>query len=418
MGTGSSLKTHSHVLIVARVLIVAATAFAAAALLQAPAHASEVYWQPSASLTAEGDTNLDLEPGNRTRTLGALGMVSSVIGITNPASDVNIRPRLEYREYPEDAQDNRLEAYLDFNAIQRWQRSAFSVFGNLEHRDDFNAEFNPAIYDTFNPAPPTTPETGKANIGGTRDSAYVVPTYNFKFSPLLAGGLSAVYQRIQYSPNDEFTHVDFQYYLGKAALTWTLSERSELSFGGFGSKYEALRFDSHATGEGGSVDFDTHWTQKLSTSASVIFERVNVTQTAPEILDTSANAWGGTVGVVYTAQVSRFKFNAGRVVTPSGGGALYTSDQIRFQYDRDITYRLTATAALIGLRDRGVTSNVAGDPRSYLQSVLEAKWMMARTWFLQGGYQYSWQKFQLDPSGAASNRIYIRVVYQGLGVQR
>ena len=401
-----------------RVVISAAAALAAAALLQSPAFGAEVYWQPSASLTAEGDTNLDLEPGNRTRTLGALGMVSSIVGITNPDADANIRPRLEYREYPEDSQDNRLEAYLDFNATKRWQRSTFNVFGNLEHRDEFNAEFNPALYDNFNPAPPTTPETGKALVGGTRDSAYVVPTYNYKFTPLLAGGLSGVYQRIQYSPNDEFTHVDFQYYMGKASLTWTLSQRSELSFGGFGSKYDATRFDSHATGAGGNVDFDTNWTQKLSTTASVVFERVHVTETAPEILDTSANAWGATVGVVYTEQLNRFKFNAGRVVTPSGGGSLYTTDQIRFQYDRDVTYRLTLTGAAIGLRDRGITSNVSGDYRSYLQTVVEAKWMMARTWFLQGGYQYSWQKFQVDPDGAASNRVYIRVVYQGLGAQR
>jgi hypothetical protein len=413
MGRGNSLGENYS-----RLLIAAPAAFAAAALLQTPARASEVYWQPSASLTAEGDTNLELDPGNKTRTLGALAMVSSIIGITNPDSDINFRPRLEYRDYPEDSSDNRLEAYLDFNAVKRWQRSTFSVFGDLEHRDEFNAEFNSAIFDTFNPVAPTTPETGKAVIGGTRDSAYIVPTYNFKFSPLLAGGLSGVYQRMQYSPDDDFSHVDFQYYLGKASLTWTVSERSELSFGGFGSKYDALHFDSHSTGAGGSLDFDTHWTQKLSASASLIFERVKFTQTAPQILDTSANATGGTVGLIYAAQVSRFKFNAGRVVTPSGGGSLYTSDQIRFQYDRDITYRFTATAAAIGLRDHGVTSNVVGNDRSYLQTVIEAKWMMARTWFLQGGYQYSWQKFETSPDGAASNRVYIRVVYQGLGVQR
>ncbi len=401
-----------------RRLVHACVACAAAALLQAPVFAAEVYWQPSASLTAEGDTNLDLDPGSNSRTLGALAMVSSVVGITNPDSDVNLRPRLEYRDYPEATQDNRLEAYLDINAVKRWPRSTLSVFGNLEHRDEFNAEFNSALYDNFNPTSPTTPETGKAIVGGTRNSAYIVPSYNFKFTPLLTGGLSGIYQRIQYSPSDEFSHVDFQYYLAKASLTWTVSQRSELSVGGFDSKYDALRFDSHAIGAGGSVDFDNHWTQKLSTSASVIFERITITQTAPQILDTSANAWGGTVGVIYAAQVSRFKFNGGRVITPSGGGALYASDQIRFQYDRDITYRFTATAAAIGLRERGVTSNVVGAYRNYLQTVLEAKWMMARTWFLQGGYQYSRQKFQNDPSGAASNRIYIRVVYQGLGAQR
>jgi hypothetical protein len=45
------------------------------------------------------------------------------------------------------------------------------------------------------------------------------------------------------------------------------------------------------------------------------------------------------------------------------------------------------------------------------------KWMIARTWFVQGGYQYMWQKYQLDPDGASNNRIYIRFGYQGLGPQ-
>jgi hypothetical protein len=35
-----------------------------------------------------------------------------------------------------------------------------------------------------------------------------------------------------------------------------------------------------------------------------------------------------------------------------------------------------------------------------------------------GGYQYMWEKFQVDPTGAADNRIYLRVGYMGLGRQQ
>jgi hypothetical protein len=65
-----------------------------------------------------------------------------------------------------------------------------------------------------------------------------------------------------------------------------------------------------------------------------------------------------------------------------------------------------------------LTGNVAGDDRTYLQTVIEAKWMLTRLWSLQGGYQYGWQKYEVNPDGAANNRVYIRIAYQGLGPQR
>ncbi len=43
--------------------------------------------------------------------------------------------------------------------------------------------------------------------------------------------------------------------------------------------------------------------------------------------------------------------------------------------------------------------------------------MMTPTWFVQGGYQYTWQKYTDNPDGAANNRIYIRIGYQGLNRQ-
>jgi hypothetical protein len=385
----------------------------------APTFAAEVYYQPQASLTVEGDTNLDMEPGSRTRTEGNVASLATVIGISTPTSDSTIRPRVEYRDYPQDSGDNRFEGYLDFNSTQRWQRSTAAVFGSLEHRDEVNAEFSSALYDPINPVSPTAPQSGKAIIGATRDSALLVPSYNYKFTPVIGAGVSGIYQHVNYSPNDAFDHVDFNYYLGKAELTWTVTQRSELSFGGFDSKYQATRADIHATASGGTLDLQTSWTPLWSTTLSAVYEHANVTETQPQVLNSTANAWGATASVTYKSQVGQFRLDAGRLITPSSGaGALYVNDQIKTQYDRQLSERFGFTAALIGLRNRGLTGNVAGDDRKYLQTVLEAKWMLTRTWFVQGGYQYGWQKYEVDPDGAANNRVYVRIAYQGLGPQR
>jgi hypothetical protein len=32
---------------------------------------------------------------------------------------------------------------------------------------------------------------------------------------------------------------------------------------------------------------------------------------------------------------------------------------------------------------------------------------------VQGGYQYMWQKYEIDPDSASNNRVYIKFGYQG-----
>ncbi len=399
--------------------VAARISFAALVMAAPRLFAAEWYVQPNATLTVEGDSNLEMQPGYKTRTEGNLAMASALIGITSPTSDTTIRPRIEYRNYPEDSQDNRLEEYFDFNSSMSGQRSSESIFGSLQHRDEFNAEFNSALYDNFYPtAPPTSPETGKATVGATRDSAFVVPSYNFRFSPLLAATVTGIYQKVNYSPNDSSGHVDFEYYFGKAAASWTFSPRSELSFGGFGSKYEATRYNSNATGSGAVVDFDTNWTPILSTTFEAVYQHTDINTSIPPPLITTSNAWGATASVAYKTQISRLRLDAGRMITPSGGGAVYTADQIKTQYDRDLSERLSVTGAVIGLKNSSLVASQNANDRKYLETVLEMKWNLTRTWYLQGGYQYSWEKFDIYQTGAANNRVYIRVGYLGLPPQR
>jgi hypothetical protein len=395
-------------------------ALAVLALLAArPAvHAADVSIQPAGSLTVEGDTNLDLDPGQKTRTEGNLLSASSLFDIATPDSDSAIRPRVEYRDYPNDHGDDRVEGYLDFNSSFSSQRSSTSVYGSLDHLDELNAELPSALYDNLNPVPPTTPETGKATSGATRDSALVVPSYNFKYSPLLGFGVSGVYQRIDYTPNDSVAHVDFAYYFGQASASWTLGPRSELSFGGFDSKYEATRYYSDARGQGGTLDLDTKWSPLFSTSASVVYEHVSVDTAIPTPFTGSKNAYGATVSAAYKTQVSQYRLDGGQLITPSGGGSLFLVDQIKAEYDRDLSERWDFTGAVVALKTRGITSNLDVDNGTYVQTLVEVSWNITRTWYLLGGARYMWEKYQVYTSGAADTRIYFRIGYKGLPPRR
>jgi hypothetical protein len=84
------------------------------------------------------------------------------------------------------------------------------------------------------------------------------------------------------------------------------------------------------------------------------------------------------------------------------------------QYTRFFSLRLSVTGALLYLQSRALTSNFSGIDRDYGQGDISIKWMAAPTWFVLGGFTYTGQKYLTDPTGAANNRVYLEVGYQGL----
>jgi hypothetical protein len=396
---------------------VAHLAAAVSLLGAASANAVDVFVQPQASIGAETNSNKDLTLGGDSETTGYTATVASLIGIATPTTTFTLKPRLDYQDYPTDRGDDRLEEYLDFNGSWKGQRSSAAISGQYDHRDEFNAELQTATFDEINPVQPTAPQTGRTTTGGTRNSAYVQPSYTYDLTQLFAVGATGLYQKTNYSPNDDARFVDFDYYQGKAFLIWTLNQKSDLTFGAYHNDYNATRFFSKASATGGSVDVSTSWTPLLTTRATVNYQRSDIQAGQPPAFDGSLNVWGGALSAVYKGEVTQLRGDVSRLITPSGGGSVYIINQAQIEYDRRLTQRLSFIGAMVYQQDRALTANAAGDGRNYLRTLIDFKWMMSRTFYIQGGYSYIWEKYQLDPDGATNNRFYVRFGYQGLGRQ-
>jgi hypothetical protein len=391
------------------------TLLLAAATLIAPlGHAAEIYYQPIIGVSAENDTNLDLDPGVHENVQGYTADFATIVGIATRDSNTTVEPRIVYRYYPDEAADNRLEGYLDFNSNYRTQRSVASIVGSIQRLDEFNAEFTSPLYNDIGPQ--GVPDTGKVTVGAVQNNVLLYPKYVYSLTPVMGVGVSGSYQDVTYSPTDALDHTNFEYYSGKAFLSWSVSQTADLSFGGYGSKYQAT--GAEATGAGVTVDLNKSWTPVFSTAASVAYQHTTFDDTTPVVLNSSVNAWGATVSADYKTQLDRFRLSAGRSISPSGGGALYNVDRVQFEYDRDLTARLSFIGAVVGLRTHALTTNIQGDDRRYAQGRIEAKWMMTPYWFLRGGYQYAYQRYETDTQSADNNRIFVQFGYQGLGQER
>jgi len=388
-----------------------------AAACATPALAVEVYYQPVVSLSAEEDSNLDLDPGVHQQVQGYTADVGTIVGIDTPDSTTTFRPRIVYRDYPEDSADDRAEAYLDFNSQLKTQRSAATLSGSLQHLEEFNAQFAPPTFNDINPAQPT-PGNGRVVNGATQDVGLLAPKYVYSFTPVMSGGASGTYQYVKFSPTDDNGHLNFDYYTGRAFLNYSLTERTQLTFGALGSHFSTRDVHSESSGQGALADLTTSWTPLLLTVAEVTFQHTSLDSDIPKPIDYTVNKMGGSIDTSYKTELDRFRLIARRSILPSGGGAVYTTDRLQFQYDHTFTPRFAMTGAVSVIKTHGLTYTLDSDDRKFDQALVEAHYALTRYFFLQGGYQYSWQRYQQDTDSANNNRVYIQIGYKGLGQER
>lgn len=417
--SSSCLKTRIHRSVV--VAGICGTVTAGAAMLICPlAGAAQYYMQPRAEVSVEANTNVALDTSGGSKTSeGYLGDIGAKIGIATPRSETTLTPRLQYQNYPDYKDANRLEGYLDLASNYRSERSALNVYGRYDHEDGLHADLPSAQFDPLNPTLRTTPETGRVRVGATRDLIWFNPNYSYRLTQRWNLDLSAQYQRIEYNPSDSSTFVNFDYYQTNVGLSRSVTQRSDLSLGAHAAKYEARGIDSNTNGVGADLGLETRWSGTLVGKWHVSFEQDKIDQGAPAPRSDTERAWGADFSLTRKQEISTVIFSIGRTVTPSGSGGMYYANQAQMEYDRDLSRRLSLISAVRFLREDSLAlATAANSSRDYLQGLLQLRWQITRTWFIRGGYQYIWQKYEVNPSGAANHNLSLSFGYEGLAPQR
>lgn len=382
------------------------------------ASAAELYVQPIATMQAEYDSNLDFSTSGITGNQGYMLDAATLLGIATPTSNTNIEPRIRYDDYPNESALNRVEGMLDFNTSYTGPRSNFSAFGRFDHLNEIEAELPSAQYNTLNPQAPTAPQTGEVNFGVTRDNLYLVPKYQYDVTQLISFGASGTFQNLTYSVTNPDYLVNFNYEEAEVFVGRDFGPRTDITLGGYGTRYQATSIDSNAKSGGATLDFERKWSPLVRGDLSIQYQHATIDQLQPTPFHGAANTLGANLTVVWRRQISQWRLNAGRFVTPSGGGGLYLDDQIQTEYDRNLSERLTLTGALLYTRSRGLTALADTFNEDYGQVLLSAKWMLSRTWFVQAGGSYTNLKYSLQQGNATNDRAYLQLGYQGLPPQQ
>lgn len=382
--------------------------------------AADTYVQPELDLRAETNDNFNLVPGGDpdSNVQGYIAEAQALIGIATPRSDTSMRPRIRFQQYPDRDDFQEFEGFFDLRSQYKWERSELLTIARYSLQDSYNADTPGGEFDPLDPDNPSNPDTGRMLIGEQRTAIELRPDYTFELTERTKLGLGVGYQAVRYDSDTVSTQVDYDYYGGNGFVSWALNPRSDFNVGAFVSTYDAKDDSVTTDAYGGSLGYTYRWSEVNGVAVDMFYEQDDATR--PDLVpeEVSESGWGGNVSVYGQGEVSTWRLSAGRSYIPTGAGGKSQSDQFRFQYGRDLTQRLRFTGAARYESRTGFTARTQVDDRDYARADLSLRWMMAPTWYLQGGYSYIWQDRESASGDADNNKLFVSVGYKGLGRQR
>ena len=406
-----------------RVRTAVAGACAAATLAAVPTgivFGAQTYVTPQAELRVENNDNFDLTPDGSSDSdvYGYIADLQALIGIATPRSDTSIRPRIRLQEYPDREDIEKLEAFFDLRSKYEWERSDLLTLARYSRQDSYNADRQSGEFDPLNPEDPDVLDSSQTLVGETRTRVELRPTFTHSLTERTRLGILAEYQAVRYDSDGPDEQTDYDYLLGQGFVSWALDPRSDLSVGAYAAKYEATDDSSETDTLGGSVGYAYRWSEVAGLQTELFYEENDITDFFPVAAEETTSGWGGTATAYWTGEVSETRISVGRTFAPTGSGGKSEVDQLRVQYDRDLSERLSFLGAARYQQRNSLSTSGQDNDRDFARVDLSLKWFFDPTWFVQGGYSYIWEDRESASGSADNNKLFLSVGYKGLARQR
>ncbi len=394
-------------------------AFAVGCVLAHTAYAAvDGYFIPEAELRAEHHSNIDVagsDPSIDSEIDGYIAALGGTIGARSTRGLTEIRPHVEYQNYPDRDELTETNAYLDLSSLYTFQRDRVSLVGHYSRENDVSAQIPNAAFDRFDPNNPV--DGSNSPIALTSEITTRIqlrPEYVHSFTERVGAGLRGLYQTVNFDSDSTTTRRDNDYGQLEGFLSWKLDQRTELRTGVYGTNAETDDKTSKTNATGLSAQLQRTWSPSMSGFVMLNAERTKVENAGTS--SESSNSWGLMVGGYRYTPLSRSTLSAGRSLSPSYSGSRVVVDEVRVQYDRDLTERLIWSTALRTYRSRAQGREDDQDT-DFARGDLELRWRMTPTIYVGGGYSYVWQEFTVANKTGHDNQFLVRIGYLGLPPQ-
>ena len=381
--------------------------------------AQQTYFVPTVEAAAEWNTNRELitVPALEDESVGYRLNALALWGRRTERSQFELRPRVQFQEFPDREGIDPVEYFLDLRGGHRTLKGETALFARYARQDVYNAEYGDAAFDEFDPDRPDVTSSGIVFVGGTRETIEVEPSFLYEFSELTSMSGLINYRKVDYG--DEFLteRVGYESPYAELMLIRALGPLVEFAIGPYASRSEADDGSNETDTLGAKISLGYKWSETMYFTAAAVGERDEITDFTPTPVEDSVTDWGLEFTGYYRKRLAGVRYSIGRFLTPSTFGTRSTKDQIRVQYLRPLSPLMTFSGAVRFTRDQrvGDTANRDRD-RALAELTLTRK--LTPTWYVSGEYRYVWQDLGGGGGEADNNGILITVGYKGLNPAR
>jgi hypothetical protein len=386
--------------------------------LLSQAQAADYYFTPELDASVEYHTNIDVDPDPvlEEKTVGLEATVGGILGARTLRSVTELRPRLRVQEYTERDDLQRTNGYLDLHSVFTGQRGSFDLSGSFAKEDRNSAEIVEAGFDSFNPNATTVDQASRVtSVSEERTRYNLRPSMRYALTERVSVGGSVSYDAATFDSDGPSSNEDYDYSQIDGFFAWSVGPRSEVQTGAYAAKYETDSDNYSSDSVGASLGLEHRWSPTFVGTSELRVERSDLENFG---VQEKVTDWGLTFGLQRRQERGSTRVTIGRTFSPSGSGVRSEIDEIHLQHDRELRNRWTFGAAVRAFRSRAQGSFASDDDRDYARVELALDRRLTPTWFVGGGYSYTWQKYLVENGGAGDNGVFVHVGYRGLPPQR
>ena len=395
-----------------------ASALLAAAFLGAPPESLAQQWvmTPVVEIGVQHIDNPRLqETGDTENITGGLLDVAGELRRNTQTSSVLFRPGVAIYRYSGDTDEDSEGYFLDFDAENNGQRSNWRFAANFGREEVFRGETTSSEIDDVGVDDSVQTGTGRTTVRRERDQLRVRPGFTFEFTERTALEMDVNYIDTQYDTQEIGEAVDYTNSRADAAIVRSLTPDSWVEVGVFASIYEPDAVDRDTDSVGARVRYEKEVTDISSFFIEVGGQDSELPAPGLPGTEVSETSFLWNIGYARRLERTRWRFDVGQSVTPSGSGFLVERDMYRatMQHQLRPRWSLMLSAVLMNTDTLGADDlTVTANDRDYAQGRVELGYQMTQNWTIEGLYGLTYQDFADTPGDAQEHEVRLSLVYR------
>lgn len=378
-----------------------------------PAGAQEINFVPFGSATAAWDSNRVLaRPPESAATYG--GLAGAELRDLTPRSYTDLVAQISYNDVPRlgfDWTSGNAALKSDFRTL----KADYTLLAAYRRDETFYTDFGHAAFNNdLTLTSPDTNGTGNVTTGIRRDSYELDPGFDYNLTPRLDLEGDFRLSSVRYSVETPGENVNYTSPYAGLTLNWDTGPRSTLGVGPYFSRYQETGGTNTTNSDGAAFTYayKTSNVTRMTVVLRVERDRIDMLDFSPQAVTAWGLEWVGT----HKYRIGNVKFSIGRFLEPSSIGGRVALNQIRTEFNRPLSARLSFSGAVRVTHTELVGAALAAEqsPENRANAELYLHFDITPTLYVTGGYIFARTKDVGVSDLAYSNGVLLTIGYRGL----